>query len=196
MRPSIDETWLTVALALARRGTCFKMQVGCVLTDSRGRFLAGNYNGVAAGRPHCNESKEEGRDFVKFGKYVPGHGQPMRPTRFETVFPHKCAGADAPPGSDLCEAVHAEQNALTWCRDPDAVRVCYTTISPCMRCVKQLLNTGCERIVFPSEYTREPQAAALWRGAGRAWELVDDEMRARLRCVEDRLDAPRATRQN
>lgn len=155
MRPSIDETMLQVAAALSRRSTCLKMAVGCVLTDAQGRILATGYNGVAAGRLHCNELKLVHPDGVR--------------AIIDHEYPHKCPGADAPPGADLCEAVHCEQNALTWCRDPDAIFSAYVTVSPCMRCVKQLLNTGCRRIVFLDEYTREPQAAALWRSAGRVW---------------------------
>lgn len=157
MRPTIDETMLEVVLALSRRGTCLKMLAGCVLTDRRGRIISTGYNGVAAGRPHCNHSLSED-GFTYSPLDVNEH-------------PHKCAGADAPPGSDLCEAVHAEQNALTWCRAPDSIHACYLNVSPCMRCAKQLLNTGCKRIVFLEEYTREPQARALWTSAGREWLL-------------------------
>jgi deoxycytidylate deaminase len=40
-----------------------------------------------------------------------------------------------------------------------------------MTCIKLLLNTSCERIVFVEEY---PHSAAreLWTGAGRAWEQL------------------------
>lgn len=154
MRPTIDETWLRVAAALAMRGTCFKMQVGCVLADAQGNLLAANYNGVAAGEPHCNE--------------VSLFSQVTRKKPLE--YPHKCAGADAPAGSDLCEAVHAEQNALTRCLLPSSIHTCYLwRMSPCMRCTKQLLNTPCARIVFLEEYTREPQARALWTRPRPGW---------------------------
>ena len=32
-----------------------------------------------------------------------------------------CPGANAPAGADLCEAVHAEQNALLQCKDIDKI---------------------------------------------------------------------------
>lgn len=160
MRPSIDETMLEVVLALARRGTCLKMLAGCVLTDRRGRIISTGYNGVAAGRPHCNDRAQSAG----------------APGAIALSYPHACAGAYAQPGSDLCEAVHAEQNALTWCTRPDSIHSCYLNVSPCMRCAKQLLNTGCRRVVFLEEYTREPQARALWVGSrekptGREWAL-------------------------
>lgn len=72
---------------------------------------------------------------------------------------------------DGCQAIHAEQNALLQCRDVYAIHTAYVTASPCMTCVKLLLNTSCERIVYVEEY---PHSAArdLWTGAGRSWEQL------------------------
>jgi dCMP deaminase len=151
MRPSRDEWALKLALLTAQRTTCRRRAVGCVLLNARGHVLATGYNGVAAGLPHCN------------------HYDPF----FETGFPHACSGANSPSGTNLdgCQAIHAEQNALLQCRDMYAIHTCYVTASPCMTCVKLLLNTSCERIVFVEEY---PHSAAreLWTGAGRAWEQL------------------------
>lgn len=164
MRPTIDETWLRVAAALAMRGTCAKMQVGCVLADAQGNLLAANYNGVAAGEPHCNEVVRIGADFKDLG------GGVSMPRKMVNSWPHRCKGANAPAGSDLCEAVHAEQNALTRCLLPGSIHTCYLwKMSPCMRCTKQLLNTPCARIVFLEEYTREPQARELWTRPRPGW---------------------------
>jgi dCMP deaminase len=138
MRPSIDKTMLEVAAALAKRSTCLKAAVGCVLTDKHGRILAAGYNGVAKNQRHCNEG-----------------------------FP--CAGHDLPPGSETCQAIHAEVNAIIQCRDPDAIHTVYCTAEPCFRCTKDLLNTGATRVVFTNIYGPEPQAGALWRSAGREW---------------------------
>lgn len=80
-----------------------------------------------------------------------------------------CPGFSAPKGSDLCEAVHAEQNALMQCRDTQAIYTAYVTHAPCMRCTKELLNTSCERIIFTNGYDLEPQAKDLWLRAGRIW---------------------------
>ena len=55
MRPSIQSVMLKVASALAARGTCVKLQVGCVLLGEDNRILSTGYNGMARGRPHCNE---------------------------------------------------------------------------------------------------------------------------------------------
>lgn len=57
------------------------------------------------------------------------------------------------------------------CRDVYAIHTAYVTASPCMTCIKLLLNTTCERIVFVEEYPH-PEARKLWESAGRAWEQL------------------------
>lgn len=164
MRPSRDETWLNVAREIARRSTCLRRAVGCVLVDARGHVLSTGHNGVAAGRPHCNEGVRhyDGRDEVT-GEWL-------------WKYPNACAGAAAPSGARLddCEAVHAEANALLQCRDPFEIDVCYVTVSPCVPCAKLLLNTSCARVVFLEEYAGGAAARELFaKDGGRRWELLE-----------------------
>lgn len=154
MRPSIQETMLRVACVLAERATCAKKKCGCVMTDAKGRILAATYNGPPRGEPHCNET----------GPYSRGPGYAT-----EQILLHPCAGYGAPSGSDLCEGVHAEQNALMRCKDVDDIRTVYLTHAPCWRCVKEMMNTGATAIYFLEPYKDEPQALALWSRSGRAW---------------------------
>jgi dCMP deaminase len=80
-----------------------------------------------------------------------------------------CAGAALPKGSDTCIGIHAEQNALLTCRDPEQIYACYTTHAPCLRCTKTLLNTSCQFIIYQNtEY--EAPAKALWESTGRVWQ--------------------------
>lgn len=151
MRPSRDETWLNVVKEIARRSTCLRRGVGCVLVDARGHVLATGHNGVAAGQPHCNE-------------HVVARNLPE--------YPNACAGATAPSGTqlDACEAIHAEANALLQCRDPWEINTCYVTHSPCVACTKLLLNTSCERVVFLEEYAHDDAAQRLFLKGRGQWE--------------------------
>lgn len=164
-RPTRDRWALDLAFVTARRGTCLRRAVGCVLLDAAGRVLATGYNGVARGQPHCNAAELIERP----------HGRPTR------VYPHACAAAGAASGTQLdgCEAVHAEQNALIQCRDVDAIETCAVTASPCLTCVKMLLNTSCRRIVFAERYPHA-EAERLWTrpggpGAAREWLELSPE---------------------
>ena len=75
----------------------------------------------------------------------------------------ECPGLGKKSGEDLnlCRAIHAEQNALTQCSNTDAIHSCYTTVSPCDSCIKLLLSTGCQVIIYPEEY-REGKDLAHW----------------------------------
>ena len=137
MRPDLDWTMLKIAATLAERGTCAKLQVGCVLTDDYGRILSTGYNGVPIGCEHCIEKP--------------------------------CPGATTPRGSDACQAVHAESNALLQCRDVDRIYTCYVTHAPCLRCTKTLMNTACSRIVFLDNSLEEPAAKGLWTSERPEW---------------------------
>ena len=153
MRPTKDEWGIELARVTARRATCLRRHVGCVLVDIRGHVLATGYNGVAAGLPHCNE---ETQWISQDGGY--------------SVYGHACSGARSPSGTNLegCQAIHAEQNALLQCRNVWEIHTCYVTVSPCVSCVKMLLNTSCTRIVFGEKYPHDA-ARQLWEESGRAW---------------------------
>ena len=141
-----DQLGLVLAHTWAHRSTCRRKKVGCVLWDFEGRELGTGYNGVAAGQLHCLTTA--------------------------------CPGAGLPSGTglDLCEAIHAEANALIRCRDIDLIHTAFVTHSPCIHCVKLLMNTGCERIVFAHPYAHDEPAKKLWlggkKGARRSWEHV------------------------
>lgn len=156
MRPTRDQWGLELAQVTASRSTCLRRSVGCVLVDKRGHILATGYNGVAAGQKHCNEKRPFTLRYVE-DPPIPQH-------------PHACPGAQSPSGTNLdgCQAIHAEQNALLQCRNVWEIHTCYVTASPCMTCVKLLLNTSCQRIVFAEEYPHT-EAAGLWVDAGRIW---------------------------
>lgn len=125
MRPSLDESALELAAVGARRATCGRKQVGCVLFDHYGHIIGSGYNGPASGQAHCTESPCPGMAF------------------------------DNGEGLEYCEAIHAEANALLDCRDIRQILTCYVTASPCLHCVKLLLNTSCQRIVFRQPFTKD-----------------------------------------
>lgn len=155
---------MAMAVVTAQRRTCLRRAVGCVLLNARGHVLSTGYNGVAAGQPHCNE----------LGPRIGTADAGMKLNALRHVHPHACSGAHAPSGTNLdgCQAIHAEQNALLQCRDVYAIDTAYVTASPCMTCVKLLLNTSCQRIVYLEEYPHNT-AKDLWESSGRKWEKIE-----------------------
>lgn len=137
-RPTVNAYFLNMAFLVASRATCARRQVGCVLVNQRNHVIATGYNGNAAGLPNCINE------------------------------PCKGAGFPSGQGLEFCEAIHAEANALLQCHDVYAIEKAFCTASPCIHCVKLLLNTSCKEIVFLEEYPH-PDAKALWEKAGRRW---------------------------
>ena len=83
-----------------------------------------------------------------------------------------CGGELSAVGSDTCQAVHAELNALIRCKDINAVHTCYTTTFPCNSCMKTLLNTPCQLIVYMEEYKGVDLVMAQWIRAGRHMKML------------------------
>lgn len=134
-RLSRDDYFIQMAQLVAQRATCARRAVGCVLINAQGHVIATGYNGVCKGAAHCIDSP--------------------------------CPGALQPSGQGLhlCEAIHAEQNALIQCRNITEIHTAYVTASPCIQCVRLLANTGVKRIMFAEEYPHaESQRVALHAG--------------------------------
>lgn len=129
-RPSKRKTFLDMARLLAEQSTCARRRVGCLLVDQHGHIIGSGYNGVAKDMTHCID--------------IP------------------CRGAHYPSGTglDKCEAVHAEQNALMRCHDVDKIHACFTTVSPCIHCIKMLMNTSCKLLIF--EHVYDSEALDFW----------------------------------
>lgn len=132
-----------MAALAARRSTCARRAVGCILVNERGHVLATGYNGVASGLPHCIDS------------------------------PCKGAGLPSGAGLHLCEAIHAEQNALLQCRNINEIHTVYVTASPCVSCMRLLMNTSVRRIVFSQEYPHA-ESTGLAATVGIAWVHLPD----------------------
>lgn len=165
MRISVQKWAMQLALTTAKRSTCLRRAVGCVLLDKNNHVIATGYNGVARGQNHCNE-----RVKIRIKVLTTEWKVPYEP--FSHLY--ACHGARSPSGTNLdaCKAIHAEQNALLQCKDVEAIVACYTTTSPCVTCTKLLLNTGCQTIYYNEEYP-QPQAKELWTSTGRFWHPVD-----------------------
>lgn len=162
MRPSKAQWAMDVALVTAKRSTCLRRQVGCVLLNDLGHILATGYNGVASGMEHCNEPLKDGL----LSRYEKSVGR---------LYPFACEGSTSESGTNLdkCNAVHAEQNALLQCPDVMKIKTALVTTSPCITCVKLLMNTSCTYIVYNEEYPHK-EAKHLWlSNPDRQWILIN-----------------------
>ncbi len=54
MRPNWTEYFLEVAGSIAKRSTCCRLKVGCVITYDN-KIVTTGYNGATSGEAHCTE---------------------------------------------------------------------------------------------------------------------------------------------
>jgi len=126
-RPAWDDYFMEICGVVAKRGTCLRRHVGCVLVRER-RILTTGYNGPPKGVAHCDE-----------------RGGCLR----------EQLGINSGERIELCRALHAEQNAIIQAAVHGVAlpgATAYTTNQPCVTCAKMLINAGIVRIVYAGEY--------------------------------------------
>jgi dCMP deaminase len=123
--------------------------VGAVIVRDR-NILATGYNGSPAGLPHCLDA----------GCLI-----------YESRTP------DGEIEQNCYRTIHAEINAITQAakngaaiRDADI----YVTHTPCIHCLKVLINTGIRNIYFEKEYKRHTVADLLKYSTIRMEQVVPE----------------------
>ena len=126
-RPSWHQYFMTITRQVAERSTCLRAKVGAVIVRDR-NIVATGYNGAPAGLPHCTDV-----GCLVYSSRTPS-GE-IEENCFRTI--------------------HAEINAIAQAakngaciRDADI----YITHTPCIHCMKVLLNTGIRAIYYERDY--------------------------------------------
>jgi len=126
-RPTWHQYFLTITRQVAERSTCTRAKVGAVIVRDKS-ILATGYNGAPAGMPHCTE----------VGCLV-----------------YKSQTPDGEVEENCFRTIHAEINAIAQAaRNGSAIRdaSAYITHSPCIHCLKVLVNTGIKHIYYEKHY--------------------------------------------
>lgn len=129
-RLSWDEYFMQIAEMVARRSTCNRAAVGSVIVRNR-NILATGYNGAPRGMPHCTD----------VGCLV-----------------YSSTNPDGQTEENCFRTIHSEINAMAQAAK-SGVSIegssIYITHSPCIHCLKVLINTGIERIFYRKPYKIE-----------------------------------------
>ena len=126
-RLSWDQYFMTITRQVAERSTCTRAKVGAVIVRDRS-ILATGYNGSPAGMPHCTEV-----GCLVYESRNPG-GE-VEQNCFRTI--------------------HAEINAIAQAAKNGASikdASIYITHTPCIHCLKVLVNTGIRDIFYEKPY--------------------------------------------
>ncbi len=125
-----DRYFMQICRVVAQRSTCTRAGVGAVIVKDR-TILATGYNGSPAGLPHCTEV-----GCLVYTSTTP-NGE-VEENCFRTI--------------------HAEINAIAQAaKHGVAIRdsSIYITHSPCIHCLKVLINTGIRRVCYERPYKLE-----------------------------------------
>ena len=124
------EYFMSVAHLISRRATCTRGHIGAVIVREN-NIMSTGYNGAPSGLPHCNET----------------NCRIFRSTHPDGTVEENCVNT-----------IHAEINAIAQAakhgvpiKDADI----YITASPCIHCLKVLINVGIKTIYFDKPYKIE-----------------------------------------
>ncbi|MBI4529766.1 MAG: dCMP deaminase family protein [Deltaproteobacteria bacterium] len=126
-RPSWHQYFLTITRQVAERSTCNRAKVGAVIVRDK-NIVATGYNGAPAGMPHCTD----------VGCLIYESKTPNGDTE-ENCF----------------RTIHAEINAIAQAaKNGSSIKDAsiYITHTPCIHCLKVLVNTGIKNIYYESPY--------------------------------------------
>ena len=144
-RPDWHTYFIQIAKLVSTRSTCIRRKVGAVLVKEN-RILSTGYNGAPQGLTHCLEIgclREE-------------------------------MGIESGKQHELCRGLHAEQNAIIQAaRYGISTRgaICYTTTSPCIICMKMLIQAGVKKIITIESYP-DDLAEIMRKESGIAIEFI------------------------
>jgi dCMP deaminase len=125
-RPSWNTYFLKLAKDVSERSNCCRRKVGAVIVKDN-HIIATGYNGTPAGTTNC----------------------------FDGGCPRCNHTHTTGEKLDECLCVHAEQNAICQAaKHGNAVDGghIYITCSPCLTCLKLIINAGIKRVVFSEWY--------------------------------------------
>ncbi len=122
-----DQYFMTITQQVAERSTCNRAKVGAVIVRDR-NILATGYNGAPAGMPHCTEA----------GCLI-----------YESKTPY------GEVEQNCFRTIHAEINAIAQAaKNGSNIKdsSIYVTHTPCIHCIKVLVNTGIKTVYYESPY--------------------------------------------
>ncbi|MEI6638411.1 MAG: dCMP deaminase family protein [Chlorobium sp.] len=131
-RLSWNEYFMSVAHLISRRATCTRGHIGAVIVREN-NILSTGYNGAPSALPHCSDNGGTCRIY-------------------KSIHP------DGTIEENCVNTIHAEINAIAQAakhgvsiRDSGI----YITSSPCIHCLKVLINVGIKTIYYANPYKIE-----------------------------------------
>lgn len=121
-RVSIDQYYMKIADVVSMRSTCLRHKFGCVIVKDD-QIISTGYNGAVRHALHCLDvGCIRDRMNISSGTMM-----------------------------EICEAVHAEQNALLQAGRFAKKGTLYINGTPCKTCSKMIVNSRIKKVVVPTK---------------------------------------------
>lgn len=158
-----DKVYMKIAENIASLSYSIRNKVGCIIVSEEGQLIAQGFNGTPSGYDNCCEIPSCSC------KYVRGCAVTEKPIK-EQMSVEFCANVLKPLGhandkkgypcqyltlTTKPEVLHAESNAISKCAkyySSTKNSTLYVTLSPCIDCVKSIIQAGIKRVVFKDLY--------------------------------------------
>lgn len=128
---------------------------------------------LVSSRSTCLD-RQVGCILVSKDHKILGSGYNGAPTGIEHCTDNGFCLKDRFNDPEVCPSAHAEQNAILNSYMLERLFYCYCTCSPCIACVRMLLNTNCRVIIFRDDHNinhEHPHPQFLWQSSRgeRSW---------------------------
>lgn len=149
VKPALDWDiyFLRLAKEVSHHSKCMSRQIGAVLVKDK-NIVSTGYNGPATGVAHCSSRS------LEFYFSIHGETKPNKKDLITVVTqcPRKYFGYKSGQGLHLCQAGHAERNALIQAAKhgiatKGASLYCYCG-QVCKDCAIEIINAGIKELVF------------------------------------------------
>ena len=150
-RPSWDQYFIELMLAVGSRATCNRGKCGCIIVKDK-RLITTGYVGAPPGFPHCDEA---------------GH------------LIKKVIDEDGEIKEHCVRTIHAEQNAICQAaRHGIALEgaTLYCRMEPCRVCAMLIVSVGIVRVIALNRYKAGAESREILESAGIELEVINDRV--------------------
>lgn len=157
-RVGIHELFTKMAIDVAGRSTCARVQVGAVIVKNQ-RVISMGWNGVPKGREHCIDHFQKKYD-KEYQNHVKYSNIPLADVGLETFeeWINTPRMKEEHHEFAIRNEIHSEMNAMIFAAKngiaTDGADV-YVVWSPCIDCAKALLQAGIKNVYYYQKYERD-----------------------------------------
>lgn len=172
-RIGVNELFTKMAIDVAGRSTCARVQVGAVIVKDQ-RVISMGWNGVPHGQKHCYDifhdkfMKEKAIDFPEGTDLDKKFDEWMNSPKIKEEH-HQFA---------IRHEIHSEMNAMIFAArngiSTDGADV-YVVWSPCIDCAKALLQAGIKNVYYYKKYERDTRGIEFLQENGVVCRKSDIE---------------------